>query len=339
MVIDDRLPTYNGQLLYMHSTEKNEFWSALLEKAYAKLHGSYEALKGGTACEAMEDFTGGVTELYELKDAPANLFSILLKAVDRDSMLGCSIEADPATIEAVTADGLIKGHAYTITEVKMIDIRTPNKIGKLPMLRLRNPWGNEAEWTGPWSDRSPEWRFIDDETRTEIGLTFASDGEFWMSFADWLKHFDRVELCNLTPDSLSEEQIQAGKKRWEMTVMEGEWTKGITAGGCRNNLDSFWRNPQYVVTIDEQDDDDDDGKCTIIVALMQKHRRANRRMGLDTLSIGFAVYAVTPADLDKKPLAMDFFKFNASVARSPSYINLREVNFSFVCSLYLGLHD
>lgn len=44
--------------------------------------------------EAMEDFTGGVGEIYETKTAPNNLFTIMKKALDRGSMMGCSIDVN-----------------------------------------------------------------------------------------------------------------------------------------------------------------------------------------------------------------------------------------------------
>jgi len=88
--------------------------------------------------------------------------------------------------------------------------------------------------------RSPEWRFIPDHEKEELGLTFDMDGEFWMSFHDFTRYFTQLEICNLNPDSLTMNEISAGKKRWEMSLFEGEWVRGITAGGCRNYLGEIY---------------------------------------------------------------------------------------------------
>ena len=93
-MIDDRLPTRRGQLIYLRSVEKNEFWGALLEKAYAKLNGSYKALEGGLTIEAAVDFTGGIPELIELsqsKMSPENLFDLMLRAADARAFMGCAL--------------------------------------------------------------------------------------------------------------------------------------------------------------------------------------------------------------------------------------------------------
>ena len=49
--------------------------------------------------------------------------------------------------------------------------------GQVCLLRVRNPWGNEQEWNGPWSDGSSEWRSVSDQVKQDMGLKFDHDGE------------------------------------------------------------------------------------------------------------------------------------------------------------------
>uniref|UniRef100_A0A452FU36 Calpain-3 n=1 Tax=Capra hircus TaxID=9925 RepID=A0A452FU36_CAPHI len=369
VVIDDCLPTYNNQLVFTKSNHRNEFWSALLEKAYAKLHGSYEALKGGNTTEAMEDFTGGVTEFFEIKDAPRDMYKIMKKAIERGSLMGCSIDDGtnmtygtspsglkmgeliermvrnmdnsrlrdsdlipegcsddrptrtivPVQYETRMACGLVKGHAYSVTGLE----EALYKGEKVKLVRLRNPWG-QVEWNGSWSDSWKDWSYVDKDEKARLQHQVTEDGEFWMSYDDFIYHFTKLEICNLTADALESDKLQT----WTVSVNEGRWVRGCSAGGCRNFPDTFWTNPQYRLKLLEEDDDPDDSEviCSFLVALMQKNRRKDRKLGANLFTIGFAIYEMHG---NKQHLQKDFFLYNASKARSRTYINMREVSERF----------
>ncbi|XP_045442999.1 calpain-8-like [Pipistrellus kuhlii] len=224
VVVDDRLPTRDRQLLFLHSADSSEFWSALLEKAYAKLNGSYEALAGGSTVEGFEHFTGGISECFDLRRPPTGLFQIIQKALRAGSLLACSIDVSSAAeAEDVTRQQLVKSHAYSVTGVEEVDVRGRRE----ELIRLRNPWG-EVEWTGAWSDSAPEWNHVDPGKKEELEKE-AEDGEFWMSFAEFLRQFSRLEICSWSPDSLSREE---GHK-WDRVLLPGRWAPGSTADGSQ----------------------------------------------------------------------------------------------------------
>ncbi len=59
-------------------------------------------------------------------------------------------------MEARLDCGLVKGHAYAVTDVRKVRLGSGLlaffKSEKLSMIRMRNPWG-QKEWNGAWSDR------------------------------------------------------------------------------------------------------------------------------------------------------------------------------------------
>uniref|UniRef100_A0A8C1JR56 Calpain 8 n=1 Tax=Cyprinus carpio TaxID=7962 RepID=A0A8C1JR56_CYPCA len=319
VVIDDRLPTRNGRLLFVQSAEGSEFWSALLEKAYAKVNGSYEALTGGLANEGFEDFTGGIAESYDLSKDSSHLFKLMQKALTLRSLMGCAISTSSQEIEAKTSLKLVKGHAYSVTGAKEV-----HSHGRLVQLvRLRNPWG-QVEWTGPWSDNSKEWNSVQPEEKAKL-VHSAEDGEFWMAYSDFIQNFSWLEICNQTPDALSSDTVS----RWKFSQFEGDWRVGSTAGGCLNNPVSFCSNPQYVIKMEEEDDDPYDGKdgCTILVGLMQKDFRKVNRFGQNPNAIGFTIYKLRGRN--NIHLSRDVLLRQRPIAGCKGFTSMREVSERF----------
>ncbi|XP_037534124.1 calpain-12 [Nematolebias whitei] len=349
VVVDDRLPVREGRLLFSYSRTRNEFWSALVEKAYAKLTGSYGSLKGGNISEGMEDFTGGIAySLPVTAHTPAVLWRSLGAALSRGSLLSCFIQAHSyREVGQVTADGLVKGHAYAITDTDKVK----RGLDEVLLLRLRNPWGF-VEFCGSWSDKCKEWDDMEQSEKERIELKLQEDGEFWMSVDDFSRTFNVVELCSVSPDSLDEEDTSTVQSTWTISEHKGSWLPGSSAGGSRKFNKSFWKNPQFQLVLreqdqdeeeeeegeDEEDDEDeiDDGDevmtaeekkkaekqkqrakhCTVLVELLQKNRRQKDKTNF--LYIGFHVYKVPP-ELKGACLSRNFFMTNRPVGRSGSY--------------------
>ncbi|XP_067413348.1 calpain-12 [Emydura macquarii macquarii] len=298
VVVDDRLPVKNGELVFVRSCQRNEFWMPLLEKAYAKLNSSYEAMNGGYMNEAFVDFTGGIGETYQLKMPNPELFKVIHTALWKRSLMGAHINiTKQQDMEGRTPEGLVKGHAYSITNAVKLDHRGK----KLKLLRLRNPWG-EVEWNGRWSDNSPLWAGLDPQLRERLQVR-KEDGEFWMQMDDFLRYFDALEICSLTPDLLEEEKGVV----WNVKSFQGRWSIGLTAGGCRSSraADGFWMNPQFHIQLLDADESDLrkqhlEPSCTLLVSLMQKARRQGRKQGKDFLPIGFEILKMPKEYLELK---------------------------------------
>ena len=155
-------------------------------------------------------------------------------------------------------------------------------------------------------------RYIPDEEKEHLGINFEADGEWWMSLKDFLKYFDQLEVTNLTPDALDD----CSPFKWEVASFSGAWISGESAGGCRNSLATFAMNPQFMIILEDPDDGDEEEKCTVIINLMQKGRRALMDEGLELLSIGFCVYALRGGE--QGHLDTDFFRYNARYSLKPS---------------------
>ncbi|XP_046487951.1 calpain-A-like [Neodiprion pinetum] len=301
VVVDDYLPMlWNGsQSVYAHSTENNEFWCALLTKAYAKLYDDWGAVNWGACGEAMEDFTGGIVRVYSNDDE--NLFNNLLDGQEENALMACMrprLNDHGPGNEA----GLFEGHVYTVTKVYTNYVDGNDRV---EWVRLRDPYG-KYEWTGELSEGSREWKEVPEKLKKELEMVTKRDGEFWMPFKKFKSFFTIVEICYIIPKSLTDGSSREGKTDWQVKVFEGEWLHGVTD----DELSLADRVPQYRITVKPRDKE---SECTVVVAVMQKYQRIKRA---ENRKIGFEIYELKDPKNLPKSLSVRFFKRHTPVNKN-----------------------
>eukprot|EP00392_Amoebophrya_sp_AT5.2_P018594 g19162.t1 len=205
----------------------DELWVLLLEKAFAKLCGSYANLEGGSTIWALRAMTGDHCRWYE-KDKSGgvrwkrwdfvNLEDPRKHPVCKDKRNG-TLKGTNETLNvhemwhsvfrynrrgsvlcasgAQRMDGLVSGHAYSI-----LDAYESKEVGRtgdveLKLVRIRNPWGS-GEWKGDWSDKSEKWNEFPN-VKKKIYVP-GNDGSFWMEWHDYCSYWDRIGIADRTKD-------------------------------------------------------------------------------------------------------------------------------------------
>lgn len=146
VAVDNRFPLYDGEPAYAEpgdtGKEGKELWVMLIEKAWAKLKGGYEQIRGSKVSmksrDAMEALIGNKTSTYYTARTDDDE---LLKVLEQASNKGLPCTAgtyskkhfDEATLEEMDKKGVHPNHAYAVVRVDQ----------KKKTIELYNPWGKE----------------------------------------------------------------------------------------------------------------------------------------------------------------------------------------------------
>lgn len=248
-------------------------WVILLEKAYAKVHGNYMTLDGGSTTEALRDLTGCPTHIEMTTDFSDDLDSAweVLKTVDEAGALIIGgtpgFDSSNETADRPHLDGLTGGHAYSIIKAEEFeDADEPVRL-----LQIRNPWGrtgegqSSGEWNGDWSDKSELWEEVEGAVDFFNPTLDANDGTFWISFEDFVEQFSEIGFCKVN--------------EWNETRLAGKFISVK-----EKNSDKTWVVSKNSYTFSIEDD---------TTAYIGVHQEDERNYGASEarpyLDIGFAL--------------------------------------------------
>jgi len=191
--------------------KKKVIWVPLLEKAWAKLYGSYPIIEAGFISEVLTDLTGAPSETFDSHDPNFNKQLIFHKFVSFSKLgylMGAGSGTSDVDKEYFENAGLVEGHAYALLRVVSLSGDGPDG-DDLRLVKLRNPWG-QGEWLGPYSDGSSQ---MTSALAEKLDHENTDDGSFWMEYGDFLNYYRTLTVCKVVPT-------------WQFLSLSGHLVKG-----------------------------------------------------------------------------------------------------------------
>ncbi|KAK8889375.1 hypothetical protein M9Y10_034121 [Tritrichomonas musculus] len=182
VLIDTRVPFKNGQPFFSRPITKDKSpWFCLVEKAFAKLNGSYSNIHGGQFAYSIYSLFGYYYKNFHL----TNNFNYNNLKILKYQMNGClmdtSIIAGKGHVQKAEKKGLLDLHSYLLVKVR--------KYKDMIFYQIRNPWGRKV-WNGDYSIKSELWT----PELKEVLREKPRRGLFWMLDKDYYTYFTDVQV-------------------------------------------------------------------------------------------------------------------------------------------------
>lgn len=188
VVIDTRIPIKNGRpLLSKPSKNKYSAWFCLVEKAFAKLKGSFASIDGGFFSIPIYLISGYYPKEIDVKNYPKTSTKPLIQKIMDYQKNNCIMDASIIESNGITIDeannvNLHTKHSYLIQKVR--------EENNLHFFLLRNPHCNKKNWNADYSSYYP---LLSEKMQQKLSLK-PSSGYFWMKEEDFFKYFNKIEV-------------------------------------------------------------------------------------------------------------------------------------------------
>ena len=146
--MDDEFAFKNDQLYFSDIGENQTIWGPILEKAWAKMKGSYSNADGGFVHSGIRALVGCPVFGYKnaLQTSYTTIWTFLKAADEINYILGSGTGG--TSDQSVNECGIATGHAFSIISLF--------EMNGLQMMMLRNPWGF-TKFSGDWSHSYSNW--------------------------------------------------------------------------------------------------------------------------------------------------------------------------------------